>query len=141
MIAFEYLEHTADIKFRAYGKTAEEMLSNAAAALFNCMVRPETIAFRETWRVELQAEDLEDLAYQWLSEVVFLFETESSVFSTFSVRLEQDAAGLWRLQAEIGGERIDLLRHAFANEVKAITRHKFGIKKNEVWCIQVILDV
>jgi SHS2 domain-containing protein len=141
MIAFEYLEHTADIKFRAYGKTAEEMLSNAAAALFNCMVRPETIAFKETWMVELQAEDLEDLAYQWLSEIVFLFETESSVFSTFSVRLVQDAAGLWCLQAEIGGERIDLKRHAFANEVKAITRHKFGIKKNDVWCIQVILDV
>ncbi|HPS92682.1 MAG TPA: archease [Methanothrix sp.] len=141
MIAFEYLEHTADIKFRAYGKTAEAMLSNAAAALFNCMVRPETIAVKETWRVELQADDLEDLAYQWLSEIVFLFETESSVFSTFSVRLEQDAASAWRLQAEIGGERIDLLRHAFANEVKAITRHKFGIKKNEVWCIQVILDV
>ncbi|MDD4650997.1 MAG: archease [Methanothrix sp.] len=141
MIAFEYLEHTADIKFRAYGKTAEEMLSNAAAALFNCMVRPETIAVKETWRVELQAEDLEDLAYQWLSEIVFLFETESSVFSTFSVRLEQNATALCRLQAEIGGERIDLLRHAFANEVKAITRHKFGIKKNDVWCIQVILDV
>jgi SHS2 domain-containing protein len=140
MIAFEYLEHTADIKFRAYGKTADEMLSNAAAALFNCMVRPETIAAKETWRVELQAEDLEDLAYQWLSEIIFLFETESSVFSTFSVRLEHDA-GLWRLQAEIGGERIDLKRHAFANEVKAITRHKFGIKKNDVWCIQVILDV
>jgi SHS2 domain-containing protein len=141
MIAFEYLEHTADIKFRAYGKTADEMLSNAAAALFNCMVRPETIAVKETWRVELQAEDLEDLAYQWLSEIVFLFETESSVFSVFSVALEQDATGLWRLQAEISGERIDLKRHAFANEVKAITRHKFGIKKNEVWCIQVILDV
>lgn len=141
MIAFEYLEHTADIKFRAYGKTAEEMLSNAAAALFSCMVRPNTIAVKETWRVELQAEDLEDLAYQWLSEIVFLFETESSVFSVFSVVLEQDAAGLWRLQAEIGGERIDLERHAFANEVKAITRHKFGIKKNDVWCIQVILDV
>lgn len=141
MIAFEYLEHTADIKFRAYGKTAEEMLINAAAALFNCMVQQETIAVKETWRVQLQAEDLEDLAYQWLSEIVFLFETESSVFSTFSVRLEQDLAGLWSLQAEIGGERIDLLRHAFANEVKAITRHKFGIKKNDVWCIQVILDV
>ncbi|OPY54997.1 MAG: hypothetical protein A4E49_00717 [Methanosaeta sp. PtaU1.Bin112] len=141
MIAFEYLEHTADIKFRAYGKTPEEMLCNAAAALFNSMVQPETIAAKESWRVELEADDLEDLAYKWLSEIVFLFETESSVFSAFSVKLDQDAAGLWRLQAEIGGERIDLKRHAFANEVKAITRHKFGIKKNEVWCIQVILDV
>ena len=141
MIPFEYLEHTADIKFRAYGKTPAEMLSNAAAALFKSMVEPATIVVKETWKVELKAFDLEDLAYQWLNEIVFLFETESAVFATFSVNLEQDGTESWRLLAEIGGERIDLERHSFENEVKAITRHKFGIKKNEVWCIQVILDV
>ncbi|MCX6677813.1 MAG: archease [Methanothrix sp.] len=141
MIPFEYLEHTADIKFRAYGKTPEEMLSNAAAALFQSMVEPTTIAVKETWKVELEASDLEELAYQWLSEIVFLFETESTVFATFSVKLQQDRNESWKLQAEIGGERMDLLRHAFENEVKAVTRHKFGIKKNDVWCIQVILDV
>ena len=139
MTAFEYLEHTADVKFRAYGKTADEMLSNAAAALFRSMVDPSTIAVKERWMVKLQAQDLEDLAYQWLSEIVFLFETESAVFATFSVGLEQN--GGLKLAAEIGGERIDLSRHAFENEVKAVTRHKFGIKKNELWCIQVILDV
>ena len=141
MIPFEYLEHTADIKFRAYGKTPAEMLSNAAAALFKSMVEPATIVVKETWKVELKAFDLEDLAYQWLNEIVFLFETESAVFATFSVNLEQDGTESWRLLAEIGGERIDLERHSFENEVKAITRHKFAIKKNEVWCIQVILDV
>jgi len=141
MIPFEYLEHTADIKFRAYGKTPAEMLSNAAAALFKSMVDPATIHVKESWKVELKAFDLEDLAYQWLNEIVFLFETESAVFATFSVNPEQDGTESWRLLAEIGGERIDLKRHAFENEVKAITRHKFGIKKNEMWCIQVILDV
>ena len=139
MIPFEYLEHTADIMFRAYGKTPEEMLSNAAAALFKSMVDPGTIAVKETWKVELEGFDLEDLAYQWLCEIVFLFETEFAVFATFSVKLQQN--GPWKLQGEIGGERTDLSRHTFENEVKAITRHKFGIKKNEVWCIQVILDV
>ena len=44
--------------------------------------RPQCSA-KETWKVELEASDLEDLAYQWLSEIVFLFETESAVFSTF----------------------------------------------------------
>ena len=96
MIPFEYLEHTADVKFRAYGKTPEE----------------------------------------------FLFETESAVFASFRVQLRQN--GSWKLAAEIGGERIDLKRHSFENEVKAITMHQFQIKKNELndlWCIQVILDV
>jgi SHS2 domain-containing protein len=106
------------------------------------MVEPATIIVKESWKVELEAVDLEDLAYQWLSEIVFLFETESAVFATFVVQLRQN--GSWKLVAEIGGERIDLKRHSFENEVKAITMHQFQIKKNEkndLWCIQVILDV
>ena len=144
MIAFEYLEHTADVMFRAYGSTQEEMLSHAASALFKAMVDPATIAVRESWTVEIEAPDFESLAYQWLSEIVFLFETESAVFSTFAVRLSQVGAmpdETIKLHAEIGGERIDLNRHAFGTEVKAVTRHKFGIKKNDLWCIQVVLDV
>ena len=139
MIAFEYLEHTADVMFRAYGKTAEEMLCNAASALFQAMVDPTTIAAQEIWTVELEGDDLDDLAYRRLSEIIFLFETESAVFSTFSLQLKQDEK--MRLYGKIGGERIDLGRHAFENEVKAVTRHKFGIKKNQIWCIQVVLDV
>jgi SHS2 domain-containing protein len=142
MIPFEYLEHTADVKFRAYGTTPDQMLSNAAAALFGAMVSPEQVKAKELWQVELESEDLEDLAYQWLSEIVFLFETESAVFSRFQVALEEieDGKG-WKLRAEIGGERMDPERHSFLAEVKAVTRHKFAIKKNERWCIQVVLDV
>lgn len=145
MISFEYLEHTADVKFRAYGHTPEEMLSNAAAALFSAMITPSQVVAGESWQVELQGEDLEDLAYQWLSEIIFLFETESAVFSTFKIALlEQDGrdgTGGWRLSAEIGGERMDPQRHSFLCEVKAVTRYKFGIRKDELWCIQVVLDV
>ena len=142
MIAFEYLEHTADVMFRAYGKTAEEMLSNAASALSRAMVDPASIIAQERWTVELEGDDLEDLAYQWLSEIVFLFETESAVFSTFQVVLQEGEEGRgWKLRAEIGGERMDLERHLFRSEVKAVTWHKFAIVKNELWCIQVVLDV
>src|SRR5512141_1963325 len=100
MLPFEYLEHTADVKFRAYGKTPEQMLSNAAAALFKTMVDPARVQILETWKVELEAPELEDLAYQWLSEIVFLFETESAVFASFEVRLLHN--GSWKLQAKIG---------------------------------------
>jgi SHS2 domain-containing protein len=139
MKPYEYLEHTADVKFRAYGKSPDEMLSNAALALFNSMIDTATVQAKETWKVELSGPDLEQLAYDWLSELVFLFETEFAVFSTFDVKLHQNSD--WSLQAVIGGERIDKSRHAFDNEVKAVTHHKFEIKKNNLWCIQVVLDV
>ena len=139
MKPYEYLEHTADVKFIAHGKSPDEMLSNAALALFNSMIDTATVQAKETWKVELSGPDLETLAYNWLSELVFLFETEFAVFSTFDVKLRQNSD--WSLQASIGGERIDHSRHAFDNEVKAVTLHEFEIKKNEFWCIQVVLDV
>lgn len=139
MKPYEYLEHTADVKFRAYGQTPDEMFSNAALALFNSMINTETVQAKETWKVELSGPDLEQLAYDWLSELVFLFETEFAVFSTFDVKLHRNSD--WGLQANIGGERIDQSRHAFDNEVKAVTLHEFVIKKKDLWCIQVVLDV
>jgi len=139
MKPFEYLEHTADIKFRAYGQTPEQMLENAAIALFGSMTDLSKVQVKETWKTELKSPDLEQLAYSWLSEIVFLFETESAVFSTFKVNLRQKDG--WMLEAEIGGERLDLKRHAFDNEVKAVTLHEFQVKKNDMWCVQVVLDV
>ncbi len=139
MLPFEYLEHTADVKFRAYGRTPEEMLANAASALFNAMIDTATVRGQETWKVELSAPDMEELAYKWLSELVFLFETETAVFSAFEVRLKKNKE--WTLEGRISGEKMDLKRHAFENEVKAVTLHEFEVKKNDLWCIQAILDV
>jgi SHS2 domain-containing protein len=141
MKPYEYLEHTADVKFRAWGHSLEEMLSNAALALFNSMIDTNTVRAKESWTVELSGPDIERLAYDWLSEIIFLFETEFAVFSKFDVKLHQDQDGQWTLQATLGGEKIDSSRHAFDNEVKAVTLHKFEVKKNDLWCIQVVLDV
>ena len=141
MEPYEYLEHTADVKFRAYGHSLEEMLSNAALALFNSMIDTKSVQAKETWKVEQSAPEIEQLAYDWLSELIFLFETEFAVFSQFDIRLHQDQDGQWSLQATIGGEKIDHGRHAFDNEVKAVTLHEFEVKKNGLWCIQVVLDV
>lgn len=139
ILPFEYLEHTADIKFRAYGQSPDEMLANAALALIGAMTDTSKVQTKETWNVELTAPEIEQLAYSWLSEIVFLFETESAVFSKFDVRVTKN--GEWKLQATIGGERIDLKRHAFDNEVKAVTLHEFEVRKNDVWCVQTVLDV
>lgn len=139
MKPFEYLEHTADVKFRAYGATIEEMLANAASAMFNAMMDTSTVQVKESWKVEIEADDLERLAYDWLSEIVFLFETEGAVFSKFDVKVSQEEK--WKLDASIGGERMDPKRHAFDSEVKAVTLHEFLVKKNEIWCLQAVVDV
>ena len=41
---YEYLEHTADIKFLAYGETVEEVFENAALAMFNVIIDTEKVS-------------------------------------------------------------------------------------------------
>ena len=38
MKRFEYMEHTADAKFKAFGKTMNEKFENCAYGLFNIIV-------------------------------------------------------------------------------------------------------
>ena len=88
---FEYLEHTADAKFRAYGRTIEEAFENAASAMFNVMIDTDTVENEIFQEIELNSEDLESLLFNWLSEILFVFEVENLVFGKFIVeKLEQD---------------------------------------------------
>lgn len=140
MKRFEFLEHTADVKFKAYGASRAEMLENAALATMNSMIDTATVKDTESWDVDLEADDLEMLAYNWLSELLYLFDVEVAIFCRFDLVLCQEH-GKWRLHAAVGGERIDRERHAFDCEVKAVTLHEFEVKGNDVWTIQVVLDV
>ncbi len=146
MKSFEYLEHTADVKFRAYGRSLEETFENAGLAMVAAMIDLSAVRAEETWSVEIEAESLENLLYEWLSETLYLFEVELAVFSKFEVTLEEGEGG-WRLSGRIGGERVDPKRHFFETEVKAVTLHQFEIRKEEgaggeeVWTAQVVLDV
>lgn len=153
---YEFLEHTADIMFRAWGSTIGEMLENAALAMFNVMIDTATVRPDMTWRVELAAPDIERLSYDWLSELLFLLDSEVAVFCSFDVSLSITEQG-WALSADVRGERIDRSRHLFETEVKAVTLHRFEVSNrgqrdadtennqtdgdNKYWVIQAILDV
>lgn len=146
METIEYLEHTADVKFRVRGRSLEETFENAGLAMLGAMIDPATVRAEETWPVEVEAESLEGLLYDWLSEILYLFEVELAAFSSFEVEIEEEEGG-WRLSGRVGGERVDPERHFFDTEVKAVTLHQFEIKKetgeggDEIWTAQVVLDV
>ncbi|QLC50672.1 archease [Methanolobus zinderi] len=138
---FEYLEHTADAKFRAYGKTLEEAFENAAFAMFNVMIDTDTVENKVSQEIELSSEDIEALLFNWLSELLFVFEVETMVFGNFIVdRVEEDNGGC-RIYAKAIGEDIDLSRHKFDTEVKAATYNDMKVEKTpQGWMIQATVD-
>ena len=75
---FEYLDHTADIIIKAYGKDFSEALSNSILALSNICI---DINFDKSLdlidkEISLISSSKESLFYDLLNEIIFIIDTE-----------------------------------------------------------------
>jgi SHS2 domain-containing protein len=136
---FKYLEHTADAEFIAYGPTPDEAFANAARAMFGLMTDLAKVRPAEAREISLTAGSLEDLLFDWLSELLYLSEVEELVFSRFDVKITRD--GEYWLNAEAHGEKISP-RHEIFLYIKAVTYHDLRVEKRDnVYEAQVLLDI
>lgn len=139
---FEWIDHPADTGFRAYGVDMEEAFENAALALTEIMVDVERVEVREEIEVELEAEDLEALLYDWLDHLLYLFDAKDMVGSEFEVEIIPEAEGGYRIEARVRGEKYDPDKHGSGSEVKAMTYHMMEIDQGEDECsVQVVVDI
>ncbi len=138
---FEYLEHTADVRFRAYGKNLEKAFENAALAMLNVMVDTSSVSNISSIEVELSSPDLDSLLFDWLSEILFVFEVEEMVFGNVRINRLDVSDEECSLSATLYGETIDLSVHVFDTEVKAATYNDMRIEgTDEGWMIQATVD-
>ena len=135
MKRFEPLEHTADAGIRAYGRTLDELFANAAAGMFSLMADLKAVKPIGEYEVTVKANDLQTLLVDFLSELLYIHETQKVLLSEFEVKV----TGL-AVDARVRGERIDRARHKLHMMVKAVTYHGIEVdpEKGEA---QVIFDV
>ncbi len=136
---FEFLEHTADLKFIAYGETLASCFENSALAMFSAIVDLDSIIIEEH-DIDLEAEELEILLHDWLSELLFLFTTEEFLPKKFNVSIKKNKN--YELHAIVSGEKFDNKKHRIKAEVKAVTYHEMVVeKKGDMWTAQVVCDI
>jgi SHS2 domain-containing protein len=139
---FEYLYHIADAKFRAYGSTLEEAYENAALAMFNVMINTSGLVASESRDIAVISPDIKGLLVDWLSELLYLFEVDEIIFSEFKVISIEKTWDGFSLKGKASGEPIDLLRHNFDTQVKAVTFHDLEVESDKAgrFWVQVVLD-
>lgn len=136
---FELFEHTADVGIIAYGKTLSEAFENAALGMFEIIHSLSKIKAVGEYKISLEANDLEQLLVKWLSELLFIHETQQVVFSKFKVELEPEK---FKLIGHAYGEKLNPKKHKCKTEIKAVTYHMLEVKKvNEIWIIKVLFDI
>ncbi len=119
---YEEIEHTADVGIRAYGRTASEIFAAAAEGMFSLIADPAKVEPKGEVEIRLTAEDLPKLLVAWLSELLFLHETQRLLFSTFDVRVRGRS-----LRSHVRGETIDKSRHELKLAIKAVTYHRLSV--------------
>ena len=147
IIPFEFLSHTADIKFRAYGKSLEEAFVNCAMAVKETITK-SNVSATITKGCGMMADDLEGLLQNFLEEIIFLFDSENFIISRVEkIRIIKDDNG-FSLSCDFAGDVTDGKdlegkSYDFEEHIKAITYHEMSIKKtnNGSYEIEVVLDV
>ena len=137
MKPYETINHTADMGIRVYGRTRKELFRNAAEGMFDLIVEKKAVAAKKKIKLNIKAPDIKELFVSWLRELLYLHSGKGLVFKKIAILRLTDM----RIIAEAIGEKIDLKRHIFKNDLKAVTYHGLEIKNTKAgWMAQVIFD-
>jgi len=141
--AYTFLEDTAisDMAFEATGDTPAELFQAAALALFEGMADTHRLRPRVRKEIRLRHAQIDQLMYDWLSELIYLKDAEGLLFGEFKVELSQNSE--WNLTATVRGEPIDPKRHGLRADAKAVTYHQFEVAQTETggWKARVVVDI
>ena len=91
--------------------------------MMSVLIDAKDVCDAEEKIINVSADDIERLVVKWLSEILFLFDSEG--FITSSVRIQSINAN--SISASLKGERINLAKHHFKVDIKAITYHQLRV--------------
>ena len=138
---FEYLPHTAEAKFAAYGKTLEEAFANAALAMENIMVDTATVKPRIKKKITIETKNLKALLFDFLQELLVLFDSELFALNKIEgMEIKQQGSDYY-LECIAYGDSAQ--KYEIRSGVKSVTYNEMEIKqeKDGNWKVVVILDV
>jgi len=125
-MGYEFLDHTADVKFRASGNSVDEVFEEAGNALIQTIKGGVNVKGKEVKQISVRGDDLENLLYNFLEEFLFLLDAES--FVAVDIKAIKVDEKEFSLIAELLGDSVHNYDE-FSNEVKAITYSDMSVKK------------
>ena len=142
---FEFLDHTADVGIKVWGRNWKEILKAAAEGMLSIIVDLKCVQVKESITLEIKADSKEELLFNWLREILFQFEKRGMLFSQVDIKdvnFSNREKKWYRVSGVLGGEKINLSRHDICTEIKAVTHHGFYFhQRGSLWEAVVLFDV
>ncbi len=138
MKTYRLFDHTADLGIEFFGDNREELFVSAGAGIFDVITDINQVKAEETFQIEVEGLDLEDLLVNWLRELLYLHQVKRMLLCEFHISEMNDL----HLKGSVRGEPFDAKRHEIKKEVKAATYHNIEVTESEGrWTARVIFDV
>lgn len=141
---FEILEKItrADVALSITGKDLEELFTSGAEAVNSVMTaNPEIISKDTDKYIKLREKDIEWLFFNFLQEIIFFKDAESLLLLPEKIQITSSKHGYY-CKGLLKGEKIDPAKHDLKVDIKAVTMHKYSLKKEKgLWTAIVVLDV
>ncbi|MEK6946519.1 MAG: archease [Nanoarchaeota archaeon] len=145
MVRYKFLEDIAlaDIAYEAYGKNLNEVFENSALAIFELSAEVKTIKPKKKLEIKLEHEKLDNLLYDFLSEILFLKDSKYMVFKSVKVKISEDKKNKkFGLKATLEGDTINSEKQHLENDIKAITMHMFELNKiKNGYKARIVVDI
>ncbi len=137
-MSYQFLEHTADIKFIAEGRTLEESFSESVMALKESICGEIVVLSQIEKELNISGTNLENLLYKFLEEFLILLDSEAFLLSSISsIKINKEDLSL---VAIVRGDKAE--NYHFTSDVKAVTYSQMEIKETDVgFSCSVVLDV
>ena len=141
---YEFLDHTADAKIRAYGQNIEEAFVNAGLAVFSILKNPEQVKQIIKKDINVKSKNYSSLLYDFLEELLFLLDTNGFLLNKImSLKIEKKENKL-NLSCKITGDNYK--NYHISGNIKSITYNDMIIdqdfaEKDKKVMLQFVVDL
>ncbi len=141
MNSYEFMEHTADEKFKVKANSLSEAFSTSVKAFYEILLGKNYDVKKTTTReILIKAKKKESLLYDFLNELVFyLDESDLLLPEVKKLDIRKNDNGEYILEAELAGDkRYD---YELITEIKNVTYSEMEIKTLEDGSVEMIVVV
>jgi len=141
-MSIKFLDHPSDVYVEVRAKSLKEAFALSGMAVYEVMTDVSRVKKQERAEVVVEGFDLYSLLYNWLEELIYLFDSRGFLGSEIKVEKVIRNENGFKLKAVVLGEKYDAKRHESKTAIKAATYHLMEIKKeDDEYVIKFVLDI
>ncbi len=137
-MAYELIDHTADIGICVTESTVKDLFEISALAMFEQIADTTNLAGSHTKDIHVKGIDRPDLLINWLRELLWCWTIDNCLVSRVVINdMDND-----HLSARIAYDEFDPQTHEILKDIKAVTYHGVSVDQTDAgWQATIIFDV